>query len=429
MYHISVKPGELFLAPGVYNAAFAYALQAAGHGGMYMTGFGTAANYGFPDVGLISQSEMAANIRRIRAASELPLIADADTGYGNVLNVRRTVEIWESEGANGLHMEDQTFPKKCGFMLGKSVIPLEEYLPKLRAACDARSDKRFLIIARTDSLAPLGWDEAERRCEAFIEAGADAVFVDGIRTLSDLDEYRERVVSKGIPSLYNGVLVPPDQVKAMGFVVQLHAGAALGAVSDSFLGSGKYSEEGVDAKVVSAGICRVFDGFSARLAQFLGFGAVCVDLREISKVIYGQSDSTRSALPLIEHLRYLFASVGLPIYVTSESLQWLQSDRAEVMKFLEQQGVQVLDPSVPVVLFDGADSVAHGVSKAGTKGEYLAGPRLDEILQRFTADVDHYADNLMDSLEERDGGRFDLITGVLGLPEVVAVEERYKVGS
>lgn len=225
------------LAPGVFNAASAAVVERCGYSAMYMTGFGTAANYGFPDVGLITQSEMAVNISRISRASSLPLIADADTGYGNVINVARTVQLWERAGASALHIEDQTFPKKCGFMQGKSVIPHEEYVQKLRSALDARSDPETVIIARTDSLAPIGWDEAERRCLENYEVGADVVFVDGIRTIDDLDEYARRVVERGVPALYNGTLRNPSEIADMGFTIQLHAGAALSAVVDTYLGT------------------------------------------------------------------------------------------------------------------------------------------------------------------------------------------------
>jgi 2-methylisocitrate lyase-like PEP mutase family enzyme len=158
------------------------------------------------------------------------VIADADTGYGGVINVRRTVRAYERVGAAGLHIEDQVFPKKCGFMEGKQVIPRDEAVQKVRAALDARTDPDFLIIARTDALAPNGWDDAVARAEAYRSAGADMVFVDGIRTREDLETYSERLAGRGIPCLYNGALVSVDEAARLGFRIQILAGLALGAV-------------------------------------------------------------------------------------------------------------------------------------------------------------------------------------------------------
>ncbi len=218
------------LAPGVYNGLFARLVEEAGFSAMYMTGFGTAARYGYPDTGLVTQTEMATNVRVVCAATSLPVIADADTGYGNVINVRRTVRAWEAAGAAALHLEDQVFPKKCGFMAGKQVIPLDEAVMKVRAALDARTDPDLVIIARTDALAVNGWDDVVARVHAFREAGADLVFVDGIRRRRDLDDYVQQVVERGLPCLYNGALVGAGEAAEMGFKVQILAGLALGAV-------------------------------------------------------------------------------------------------------------------------------------------------------------------------------------------------------
>ena len=177
---------------------------------------------------------MVQNARWIARAVEIPVVCDADTGYGNALNVARTVEEYESAGAAAIHLEDQVFPKRCGFLEGKQVIPLDEMLPKLRAACDARSDPDFVIIGRTDALQPHGWDEAERRARAYAEAGADLVFVDGIRTLADLDRYAERL--SDLPRVYNGELVPAAQVAERGFKLMIHTatlGVAFRAMRDA----------------------------------------------------------------------------------------------------------------------------------------------------------------------------------------------------
>lgn len=220
----------LVLAPGVYNALFARVAEQTGFNAIYVTGFGTAARYGFPDVGLVTQTEMVDNLRYICNATTLPVIADADTGYGGVINARRTVHEYERIGIAGLHMEDQVFPKKCGFMEGKEVIDRTEAVAKVRAAVDGRSDPSFLIIARTDALAVNGWDDTVARAESYLDAGADMVFVDGIRTPADLEAYVARLVSRGAPCLYNGALVSPESAAEMGFKIQILAGLALGAV-------------------------------------------------------------------------------------------------------------------------------------------------------------------------------------------------------
>jgi len=219
------------LAPGIYNAMFARLVEEVGFRCAYMTGFGTAARYGVADVGLITQSEMVVNLRAICSATKLPVIADADTGYGNALNVTRTVRSWERAGAAALHIEDQVFPKKCGFMRGKQVIPLDEAVAKLRAALDARSDG-LVVIARTDALAVNGWDDVIARTRAFVDAGADLVFVDGIRTRDDLATYANELVKAGLPCVYNGAF-DPTEVERLGFKVQILAGLALAAVHNA----------------------------------------------------------------------------------------------------------------------------------------------------------------------------------------------------
>ena len=218
------------LAPGVYNALFAKAVERTGFDAIYVTGFGSAARYGYPDVGLITQTEMVQNLRHICRATTIPVIADADTGYGNIINVRRTVREYERAGVAGFHIEDQVFPKKCGFMEGKAVIPRDEHVQKIRAALDARSDPDTVIIARTDALAPNGWEDALTRARAYREAGADLVFVDGIRTKDELEIYSRELALKGVPSLYNGALVSAEEAGRLGFKVQILAGLALGAV-------------------------------------------------------------------------------------------------------------------------------------------------------------------------------------------------------
>jgi 2-methylisocitrate lyase-like PEP mutase family enzyme len=222
-----LRADGFILAPFVYDGLTARVAGSVGFDAVYMTGFGTAASLGMPDVGLATLTEMAANVARVAEASGLPVIADADTGYGNPLNVQRTVRAYERAGAAALHLEDQVFPKKCGFFEGKRVIPAAEHVQKIKAACDARADDQFVIIARTDALAVTGWDDVVDRVHAYRDAGADAVFVDGIKTRADLDNYVDKVVKAGLPALYNGALVPAAEAQALGFRIQILAGAAL----------------------------------------------------------------------------------------------------------------------------------------------------------------------------------------------------------
>lgn len=218
-------PGPV-VAPFAFDALQAKVAVAAGFEAVYMTGFGTAAARGFPDVGLLGVTEMAGAVATIARAVDVPVIADADTGYGTVLNVRRTVEEYERAGAAALHIEDQTWPKRCGFHAGKQVIPIDDMVAKIHAACAARRDPALVVIGRTDALAPHGWDEAARRARAYHAAGADLVFVDGIRTLADLDQYATRL--DDVPRLYSGVL-PVAEAARRGFKVVICLGTMLAA--------------------------------------------------------------------------------------------------------------------------------------------------------------------------------------------------------
>jgi len=220
-----LKGPEMVLAPFVYDCLQAKVAEATGFKAIYMTGFGTAATRGFPDLGLLTMSEMLQNVRAIAHAVDVPVICDADTGYGNPINVWRTVREYEEAGAAALHIEDQVWPKKCGFLGGKQVIPMEQMVPKVRAACDARRDRNFVIIARTDALAVTGWDDVVRRARAYREAGADLIFVDGIRTVDDVKQYASKLGD--LPLLYNGALLPVKELAAYGFKVTIHTASLM----------------------------------------------------------------------------------------------------------------------------------------------------------------------------------------------------------
>jgi 2-methylisocitrate lyase-like PEP mutase family enzyme len=210
-----LQAGPLLVAPFILNAMHAKIAEAVGFEAVYMTGAGTAAERGFPDVGLLTMTEMVTNACYIANAVRIPVVCDADTGYGNPLNVQRTVREYEAAGVAGIHLEDQFFPKKCGFFAGKQVIPLEEHVQKIRAALDARNDPDFVIIARCDAYAVTGWDDTVQRCRAYRDAGADLVFVDGIKTLEDLRRYAADLAD--LPRMYNGDLAPTQEVGALGY--------------------------------------------------------------------------------------------------------------------------------------------------------------------------------------------------------------------
>jgi 2-methylisocitrate lyase-like PEP mutase family enzyme len=181
-----LRRGGLTIAPGAYDCITARSIAQAGFGAVYMTGAGTAATLGYPDYGLLTMSEMADNAGRIAASVDVPVIADADTGYGNELNATRTVREYERRGVAGLHIEDQGFPKKCGHLENKAIVSLEDYLAKIRAAVAAKRDPDFFIIARTDSRAVLGFEEAVRRANAALAVGADMAFVEAPQTMEEV---------------------------------------------------------------------------------------------------------------------------------------------------------------------------------------------------------------------------------------------------
>jgi len=177
--HELVERKQGLVVPGAYDCVSARLVERAGFQAVYMTGYGTSASrLGLPDLGFAGLAEMADHARNMTSAVSIPLIADADTGYGNALNVRRTVHMYETAGVAALHLEDQVLPKRCGHLAGKQVVPLEEFAQKIRAAVEVRTDSDLLIIARTDAIAVTGFDDALRRGEAAIQAGADILFVE-----------------------------------------------------------------------------------------------------------------------------------------------------------------------------------------------------------------------------------------------------------
>jgi len=230
------QPGML-VAPGAYECIGARVIEQAGFSALYMTGAGTAATLGYPDYGLVTMSEMAENAGRIAAAVKVPVIADADTGYGNELNVTRTVREYERRGVAGLHIEDQGFPKKCGHLDNKVVIPLDEYLPKIRAAAAAKTDPDFLLIARTDARAVIGFEEAVRRMNAALEAGADMAFLEAPQTREEVEAVPKLVKGPCLLNVVSGGKTPVLDLayaERIGFKLAILPGILFQTAIDAF---------------------------------------------------------------------------------------------------------------------------------------------------------------------------------------------------
>ena len=233
---------DLIVAPGAYDALSARLIAQAGFSVVYMTGFGTAASVlGQPDVGLLTMSEMVNRAAALAAvAGDLPLIADADTGYGNPINVRRTIREYERAGVAGLHIEDQVWPKKCGHMEGKQVIPRDEMVQKIRAAVDARQDRDFVIIARTDANAVYGLEDAIQRGQAYREAGADVIFIEAPRSIEELRTITQAF--QDVPLLFNWAesgktpALSLDEIRTLGYKLVLFPVSLLFAATRAMLG-------------------------------------------------------------------------------------------------------------------------------------------------------------------------------------------------
>ena len=211
---------DMVLAPGVYDGITARLVELAGFPAAYMTGAGTSLSRGYPDLGLLTMTEMVGNAAIITRTVDLPLIADADTGYGNELNMTRTVQEYERSGVAGIHVEDQVSPKRCGHLIGKEVVARDEFFAKIRAAAAARRDPNFVLIARTDSRAILGLDEAVWRANAALAAGADIAFVEAIPDLEELAAVPSKVNGPCLLNVVQGGKTPEVNLldaQAMGY--------------------------------------------------------------------------------------------------------------------------------------------------------------------------------------------------------------------
>ena len=262
------------MAPGAFDPLAARLVEEAGFPAVYMTGFGTsAALLGRPDVGLLTMTEMVDNARRIADCVDIPVIADADTGYGNPLNVIRTVGAYEAAGVAGIHLEDQVAPKKCGHMEGKLVIPAGEMAQKIRAAVQARTRPDFVIIARTDARAVEGLEQALDRARRYREAGADALFIEAVTSEDEAAEAARAFPD--VPLLFNwaeGGKTPPislDRLRELGYrIVIFPISTLLAATAAMRRVLGEIAQSGTPA-----GVLADLPAFGAFL-DFIGLPAV-----------------------------------------------------------------------------------------------------------------------------------------------------------
>ncbi|WP_020071194.1 isocitrate lyase/PEP mutase family protein [Paraburkholderia caledonica] len=229
----TLQPSAALLLPGVSNALAARIAEEAGYAAVFVTGAGIANSYlGAPDIGLTTVTEVGAHINAIREAVSIPIIADADTGFGNALNVMRTVRLFERAGANCIMLEDQTFPKRCGHFEGKAVVSIEEMTAKIKAAVDARANADTLIMARTDSRAIEGFERSLERIRTYRDAGADVLFVEAPSSLEELARIPREAPGVQVCNMVIGgktPLLPQAQLSELGYAGVIYANAALQA--------------------------------------------------------------------------------------------------------------------------------------------------------------------------------------------------------
>jgi len=228
---LQTRHGAPLVLPGAPDALTARLAREIGFEAVYVTGAGVTNRYlGVPDLGLITLSELADHVEAIRDAVDIPIVVDADTGFGGPLNVRRTVQVLERRGANAIQLEDQVFPKRCGHFAGKETIAAAEMVAKLQAALDARGDDSLLIVARTDARQEFGLEEALERAESYREAGADVIFVEAPQSREELAEVGQRVDAPLLVNIVEGgdtPMLPAAELGELGFSIVLYANSAL----------------------------------------------------------------------------------------------------------------------------------------------------------------------------------------------------------
>ncbi len=248
--------GHLVVAPGVYEMISAKIADRMGFEALYMTGYGTVASYmGLPDAGVASYTDMVSRVAQYASITDTPLICDGDTGYGGLLNVMHTVRGYESAGASAIQLEDQEFPKKCGHMLGRRVVPQQDMVDKIRVAVETRNDKNFMIIARTDARTVLGLDEALRRAESYARAGADMLFIESPESVEEMEKIGRTFDLPLVANMVEGGRTPVlshEELKRIGYGLAifpatgfLAAGAALQSVYSSIKSTGSSKQVAV----------------------------------------------------------------------------------------------------------------------------------------------------------------------------------------
>jgi carboxyvinyl-carboxyphosphonate phosphorylmutase len=271
------KPG-IIVAPGAYDCLTAKIIEQAGFPAVYMTGAGmSVARLGYPDLALATMTEMTAHAAAMVEVVDVPVIADADTGYGGMLNIQRTIRQYQRAGVAAVHIEDQDFPKRCGHLDNKRVIAPDEMRGKIRAAVDARTDPDFVIIVRTDALAVTGWDDTMRRCEQYIRAGADALFVEALRSP---EEARRVVETFDVPLLYNFVesgkspLIPAPELERLGFKMVIFPASALLAACNVVAGLMQHLKQYGTTEQMMPGMVSLAEAFeTVGLSQMLAADA------------------------------------------------------------------------------------------------------------------------------------------------------------
>lgn len=237
-----IERPEILLCPGTYDPLMAKLIKRVGFEAMYMTGAGVSHNgLAMPDLGLTTMTEMVDRAARLADASELPLVCDADTGFGNAINVMRTVKEYERAGVAGMHMEDQDIPKRCGHLFGKSLVPTSEMVGKIKAALDARKDEDFVVIARTDARTAEGFEQAIERAEAYAEAGADVIFFESPRSYEELAAVPKAIHKPVLANMVETGLTPflsATELQNLGYNLVIYAGGLarfLTRQADAFL--------------------------------------------------------------------------------------------------------------------------------------------------------------------------------------------------
>lgn len=224
-----LNSGEIVVAPGIYDMISALIADRMGFKALYVTGYGTVASHlGLPDAGIATYSDMVGRIATMSKMTDTPIIADADTGYGGLLNVHHTVRGYEEAGASAVQLEDQEFPKKCGHTPDRRVIPLEDMVQKIKVACDARRSDDLVIIARTDSRTALGLDEALKRAQAYSDAGADVIFIESPESEQEMETIGKRIDKPLIANMVPGGRTPllsAEKLQSLGFALAIHPAA------------------------------------------------------------------------------------------------------------------------------------------------------------------------------------------------------------